>query len=204
MSQNFLSCDRDQAMLLPPVVSDWLPDEHLARFVIGVVDELDLSAIYGVYRADGHGRPPHDPAMMCALLLYSYAVGVRSSRKIERRCVEDVPSRVIAANRVPDHATIARFRAGHQDALSGLFVQVLELCREAGMVAVGTVAVDSTKLAADASMGENCTHARLEEQAEQILGEAAAIDAREDQLYGDARGDELPACRSGHPPGPDP
>src|SRR5215469_5280766 len=111
MGPNFLSCDREQVMLLPPSVADWLPERHLARFVLDVVDQLDLGGIYGYYRADGHGRPAHDPAMMSALLLYNYALGVRSSRVIERRCVEDVPCRVIAANRAPDHATIARFRA---------------------------------------------------------------------------------------------
>jgi transposase len=192
MAQNFLSCDREQVMLLPASVSEWLPAGHLARFVIGVVDELDLGAIYASYREDGHGRAAHDPAMMTALLLYNYAVGVRSSRMIERRCVEDVACRVLAANRMPDHATIARFRSRHQDALSALFFDVLALCRDAGMVNVGTVAVDSTKLAADASMGANRTHEGLRREAQRILGEAADIDAREDELFGERRGDELP------------
>ena len=146
MGQNFLSCDREQVMLLPPSVADWLPEGHLARFVIEVVGQLDLGAIYGYYRADGHGRPAHDPGMMVALVLYNYAVGVRSSRAIERRCAEDVACRVITANRAPDHATIARFRVRHERELSELFFQVLALCRDAGMVRVGTVAVDSTKL----------------------------------------------------------
>lgn len=180
-------------MLLPPSVGEWLPEGHLARFVIGVVEELDLAAVYAAYRSDGHGHPAHEPAMMTALLLYNYAVGVRSSRLIERRCVEDVACRVIAANRAPDHATIARFRARHEEALSGLFYEVLALCREAGMVRVGTVAVDSTKLAADASLGANRTREGLRAEAERILGEAAEIDAREDELYGERRGDELPA-----------
>jgi transposase len=192
MPQNFIACDREQEMLLPPRVVDWLPVDHLARFVIAVVEQLDLAAMYAVYRRDGHGRPAHDPAMMTALLLYNYAVGVRSSRAIERRCVEDVACRVIAANRAPDHATIARFRARHQDALSGLFVDVLALCREAGMVRVGTVAVDSTKLAADASANANRTHEQLRAEAERILGEAAEVDAREDEWFGERRGDELP------------
>jgi transposase len=192
MAQNFLSCDREQAMLLPPSVAEWLPAGHLARFVIEVVDQLDLGAIYAAYREDGHGRPAHDPAMMTALLLYNYAVGVRSARAIERRCVEDVACRVIAANRAPDHATIARFRARHQDSLSELFFDVLALCRDAGMVNVGTIAVDSTKLAANASLGANRTHEALRAEAERILEEAAEIDAREDELFGDRRGDELP------------
>jgi transposase len=193
MAQNFLSCDRDQVLLLPPDLAEWLPAGHLARFVIETVGQLDLEGIYGYYRVDGHGRPAHDPAMMTALVLYNYAVGVRSSRAIERRCVEDVPCRVIAANRAPDHATIARFRVRHQDAISALFFQVLELCRDAGMVSVGTVAVDSTKLAANASAAQNRTLDGLREEARRIVEEAGEIDAREDELYGDKRGDELPA-----------
>ena len=194
MAQNFLSCDREQAMLLPPSVSEWWPEDHLAWFVLGVVERLDLGVFYAAYRADGRGRPAHDPGMMVALLLYNYAVGVCSSRAIERRCVEDVPCRVIAANRVPDHTTIARFRAGFEDALSELFVDVLALCAQAGLVAVGTVAVDSTKLAANASADRNLSYERLQAEARRILGEAAEIDAREDELFGDRRGDELPAA----------
>jgi transposase len=192
MGQNFLSCDREQVMLLPASVADWVPAGHLARFVIEVVGQLDLGGIYGYYRADGRGRPAHDPAMMVQLLLYNYAVGVRSSRAIERRCVEDVACRMIAANRAPDHATIARFRERHEQGLSDLFLQLLALCQDAGMVRVGTVAVDSTKLAADASMGRNLSYDGLRAQAQRILGEAAEIDAREDELFGERRGDELP------------
>ncbi|HWF73560.1 MAG TPA: transposase [Solirubrobacteraceae bacterium] len=192
MAQKFLSCDRDQVMLLPPDMAEWLPEGHLARFVIEVVDQLDLSAIYGWYRVDGHGRPAHDPAMMTALLLFNYSVGVCSSRAIERRCVEDVACRVLAANRRPDHATIARFRVRHQAELSELFFQVLELCKDAGMVRVGTVAVDSTKLAANASLGANRTHQQLRLEAERLLGQAAETDAREDDQFGECRGDELP------------
>lgn len=193
MAQNFLSCDRQQAMLLPVSVADWLPESHLARFVVEVVERVDLSAFYAVYRADGSGRAAHDPAMMVALVLYNYAVGVRSSRAIEQRCVEDVASRFVAANRAPDHVTINRFRSRHQDALSGLFGDVLGLCAQAGMIRVGTVAIDSTKLAADASMGQNRTLEGLRAEAERILKEAIEIDAAEDELYGDRRGDELPA-----------
>jgi transposase len=192
MAQNFLSCDREQAMLLPASVSDWLPEGHLARFVVEVVERLDLGAFYGVYREDGSGRPAHDPTMMVALVLFNYAVGVRSSRAIERRCIEDVACRYVAANRVPDHVTINRFRGRHQDALSGLFADVLALCAQAGMVRVGVVAVDSTKLAADASLGANRTYEGLEAEARRIVEEAGAVDAAEDELYGEARGDELP------------
>jgi transposase len=193
MPQNFLSCDRGQAMLLPASVSDWLPEGHLARFVVDVVERLDLTAFYAAYRADGSGRPAHDPAMMVALVLFNYAVGVRSSRAIERRCVEDVACRFVAANRAPDHVTINRFRSRHQAALSELFGEVLALCVRAGMARVGTVAIDSTKLAADASLGANRSYDGLRAEAQRILEEAAAVDAAEDELYGEARGDELPA-----------
>src|SRR5256885_4500376 len=108
--QRFIPVDREQQWLMPPSLREWLPDDHLAWFVIECVDGLDLQAFYGAYRADGQGRPAHDPGMMVTLLLYSYAVGERSSRRIERRCVEDVATRVIAANHAPDFSTICRFR----------------------------------------------------------------------------------------------
>ena len=145
MPQNFLSCDRDQPMLLPPDLRDWLDEDHLAWFVIEAIEELDLEPFYAAYRADGHGRAAHEPKMMLTLLAYAYAVGERSSRGIERRCREDVAFRVICANQVPDHATIARFRVRHQEALADLFGQVLGLCAEAGLVEVGVIAVDGTQ-----------------------------------------------------------
>ena len=193
MAQRFIGCDRDQVLLLPPDLRDWLPAGHLAHFVLETVEGLDLAAFYGAYRADGNGRPAHDPAMMVALLLYAYAVGERSSRRIERRCVEDVAFRVIAANRAPDHATVARFRVRHGERLAGLFGDVLVLCAKAGLVSVGTVALDGTKLAANASLAANRGYGALRREAERILEEAAGVDAAEDALYGDARGDELPA-----------
>jgi transposase len=189
MGQHFVSGDREQALLLPPDVRDWLPGDHLALFVIEAVQELDLAAFYGRYRRDGWGRPAYDPGVMVALVLYAYAVGVRSARAIERRCVEDVAFRVVAANLAPDHATIARFRAGHERALGELFGQVLALCARAGMVRAGVVAVDSTKVHANASGAANMD---FEELAREILKEAAEIDAAEDARYGDKRGDELP------------
>jgi transposase len=192
MAQNFLSCDRDQVLLLPLDMGEWLPAGHLARFVIETVEQLDLSGVYGYYRWDGHGRPAHDPAMMTALVLYAYAVGVRSSRQIERCCVQDVAFRVISANRQPDHATVARFLVRHREALSELFFGVLELCGRAGMVNVGRVAVDSTKLAANASVQQSRTYEGLREEAERIIEEAIETDRREDELYGEKRGDELP------------
>jgi transposase len=189
MAQNFLACDREQAYLMPPSLRDWLAGDQLAWCVIDAVAEMDLSAILGAYRADGHGRAAYDPAMMVALLLYAYAVGERSSRAIERRCQLDVAFRVICANQTPDHATIARFRARHQDALGGLFGQVLGLCGRAGMVSLGVIALDGTKVHANASGLANRTYAQI---AAEILAEADAVDAAEDARFGERRGDELP------------
>src|SRR5215212_882940 len=128
MAQNFIACDREQELLLPPSLRDWLPDEHLAWFVLDAVGEMDLGAFYASYRDDGWGRAAHDPAMMVALFVYAYAIGVRSSRAIERRCQEDVAFRVITANQAPDHATIARFRVRHEVAIAELSGEVLALC----------------------------------------------------------------------------
>jgi transposase len=189
MAQNFLGCDREQDLLLPPSLRDWLPEEHLAWFVIEAVGEMDLSAFYVSYRQDGWGRAAHDPAMMVALFVYAYAIGVRSSRGIERHCRDDVAFRVITASQAPDHATIARFRVRHERAIAGLFGEVLALCAKAGLVEVGVVAVDGTKIAAAAT--ERATRS-YEQIAKEILEEAARIDAAEDELYGEARGDELP------------
>src|SRR5215218_7298025 len=189
MAQNFIACDREQELLLPPSLREWLPEGHLAWFVIDAVGQLDLSAFYVGCRVDGHGRPAHDPAMMMALLLYCYAIGERSSRRIERRCVEDVATRVICANQAPDHTTIARFRQRHEAALGELFGDVLALCAEAGLVNVGVIAIDGTKVHANASQHANRDYERL---AREILEEADAVDAEEDERFGDARGDELP------------
>src|SRR5256886_11197897 len=153
MEKIFLQCAREQPLLLPPDLHDWLEEDHLAWFVIEAIEELDVDAFYASYRSDGHGRAAHEPKMMLTLLTYAYAVGERSSRAIERRCREDVAFRVICANQAPDHATIARFRVHHEDALAGLFGQVLGLCGQAGIVDVGVVAVDGTNLAANASDG---------------------------------------------------
>jgi transposase len=189
MPQNFRSCDRDQALLLSPDLRDWLEEDHLAWFVLDSVDELDLEPFYSAYRADGHGACAHDPKMMVGLLAYAYCVGERSSRGIERRCREDVAFRVICANQAPDHATIARFRVRHQEALAGLFSQVLGLCAKGGLVEVGVLAVDGSKFRAAASDGAIATY---EDLAAEILTEAAEIDAAEDARFGTARGDELP------------
>ena len=179
---------------------EWLPDGHLAWLVIETVEQLDLSALKAGYRLGGVGRAAYDPAMLIAVLLYAYAVGVRSSRSIEQACETDVAFRVIAANQRPDHATLARFRAAHQDTLEGLHVQVLGLCVSAGLVDPKVVAIDSTKLAANASASANVTREQLERLARDTFAEAARIDAAEDARYGaDRRGDE-PA--EGWEPGP--
>lgn len=193
MAQNFLSCDREQELLLPPSLRDWLGEEHFVWGVLDAVETIDLAGFYGAYRADGHGRAAHDPAMMVALLLYSYACGERSSRAIERRCREDVPTRVICANRAPDHTTIARFRVRHEQALAQTFTQVLALCARAGLVSVGVLALDGTAINANASREATRSYDAIRQEVDRMLGEAAAVDAAEDEQFGDARGDELPA-----------
>jgi transposase len=189
MPQSFIACDREQDLLLPPSLREWLPEDHLAWFVLAMIEEIDLSAFYGAYRGDGHGRAGHEPGVVLALLLYAYCKGQRSSRVIERECVEDVAYRVIAANQRPDHTTIARFRQRHEAALADLFGQVLGLCAEAGLVKVGVVAIDGTKVYANASQ-----HAArdYEQLAREILAEAGEVDRKEDEQYGEKRGDELP------------
>jgi transposase len=191
VAENFLGCDRDQELLLPPGLREWLPQDHLAWFVLDAVDEIDLSAFYGAYREDGWGRAAFEPAMMVARLLYAYAVGERSSRAIKRRCREDVAFRVITANGIPDQATIARFRARHEQALAATFT--LALCARAGLVSVGVVALDGGLLAGNASPRATRSYAAIRVEVEQILSEAAEADADEDERLGEARGDELPA-----------
>jgi transposase len=189
MAQNFIGCDRDQSFLLPPDVRDWLPDGHLAWFVLDAVAGMDLSEFYGAYRRDGVGRRAYDPAMVVALLLYGYSRGVRSARAIERACVEDVAFKMIAMLETPDHATIARFVARHELALAALFGQVLGLCAQAGLVRPGVVAIDGTKMAGNASRESTRDFGQI---AREIIAEAIATDEAEDELYGQERGDELP------------
>jgi len=197
MAKGFRPVDRDQPFLLPPDVREWLPAGHLVWFVIDAVAALDLSrwVVRQTPRGSWAGRAAYDPAMLLGLLIYGYATGVRSSRRIERACTEDVAFRVACAQDAPDHATIARFRREHfadPQAMEDLFGQVLVWAARAGLGKLGLIALDGTKVAAAASKDANRTEERLRELAVQILAEAAAVDAAEDELYGDARGDELP------------
>ena len=174
---------------MPPSLTEWLPDDHLVWTVLGAVGEMDLDRFYAVYRLGGAGRPAYDPAMLVALLLYAYARGNRSSRAIERECLEDVAYKVITTMRTPDHSTIAEFRRRHEAEIGELFEDVLGLCREAGLVSVGVIAIDGTKIKANASINANRTYRQV---VTDILREADEIDRLEDELSGDARGDELP------------
>src|SRR5438067_3332035 len=189
MALNFVSCDREQLLLMPPSLTEWLPENHLVWTILGAVEAMDLTRFEEGYRLGAAGRPAYDPAMMVALLLYSYARGNRSSRGIERACWEDVAYKVITGMRCPDHSTIAEFRRRHEAEVAELFDDVLGLCREAGLVSVGVITVDGTKIKANASMDQNRSYSGL---VKDILREAEEVDQREDELYGDRRGDELP------------
>jgi len=216
MSAPFRPYNPDQALLLPPSLKEWLPEGHLASFLLDVVRELDLSAIYAHYDFEenhdekgqvvGHraksnrGSPAYEPRMMTGLLLYGYVTGVTSSRAIERKCIEDVAFRVLSGDQKPDHDTVASYRRIHLLALEGLFLQVLRLCQEAGLVKLGHVALDGTKVKANASKHKAMSYGRMKEkepelarQVRELLARAEATDQEEDQRYGKGkRGDELP------------
>jgi transposase len=191
----------DQLFLMPPSVKDWLPSEHLAHFIVDVVANLDLTAITNVYEREERGFPPYHPMMMVKVMLYAYCIGLPSSRRIERGLVEDVALRYLAANNTPDFRTISDFRKRHLEALRGLFGQVLHLCQKAGMVKLGHVALDGTKMKANASKHKAMsysrmkkTEAQLQAEVDELLRRADEIDEAEDAEYGrDKRGDELPA-----------
>jgi len=202
MGQNFIPDTVNQTLLFPPSLHDWLPEGHLARFLLDVVSALDLSAIYTSYREkDGRGQAAYAPEMMVRLLLYGYASGVYSSRKIQTRTFEDVAFRFLSGDQHPDHATLAEFRRRHLEALSGLFTQALLLCSEAGLVKLGHVSIDGTRIKANASKHKamsykhmNQTEARLKLEIDALLAAAEKTDAEEDAQYGkDRNGDELPA-----------
>src|SRR5262245_59790849 len=200
MSKTFREWSLDQALLLPPSVHDFVPAGHLSRFVVTLVtEELDLSAILASYRGE-KGQPPYHPAMMVALLLYGYAVGVYSSRRIAKACEERVDFMAIVALDAPDFRTISEFRRRHLAGLSALFVQVLRLCERAGLVKLGHVALHGTKIKANASKHKAMSYERMSQRAAELQAEvdgwlraADAADAAEDEAFGaDKRGDEMP------------
>jgi len=179
-------------MLLPPDLLEWLPANHLALFYVDAVASLDTSAVVSCYELGGVGRQAYDPQMLTTLLMYAYSQGVMSSRKIEQRCHTDVAFRVICANNIPDHCTISRFRSRCGDQLSGLFGAVLGLCHQAGMVKVGVVSIDGTKIAAQASLQRNYSQEHLRRLAAELVDQAGHVDDDEDDQFGDSCGDELP------------
>jgi len=201
VGKNYRPYYPDEELLLPPSLRDWLPENHLAYFVSDVVDNLDLSAMDAVYGDEKRGQPPYDPLMMTKVLVYGYCVGVFSSRKIERRLVEDIAFRVLAADNQPNFRTISDFRKIHLKTLAGLFEQVLQIALEAGAMKVGRVALDGTKVKANASKHKAMSYDRMQEkekqlkaEVKQLLEQAEAADAEEDARYGkDRTGDELPA-----------
>ena len=200
MSKTYLPYDPDQQLLLPAALQEWLPDDHLAYFISDVVDQLDLSEITARYEQERRGAPPYHPRMMVKVLLYGYCIGVASSRRIAQRLHEDIAFRVLAANNAPDFRTISDFRKDHRAALSGLFLQVLGFCQRAGMVKLGHVALDGTKVRANASKHKAMSYKRMKEKEAQLSAEVAEllrraqeVDEEEDRRYGkDQRGDELP------------
>ncbi len=200
MSKTYREWSPDQAYMFPPSPRDWLPEDDLVYFIVETVATLDLSPIFAHYERELRGQPPFHPRMMVALLLYCYATGTRSSRKIMRRCQTDVACRVIVGEDVPDFRTLSDFRKTHLARLEGLFLEVLKLCAVAGLTRVGTIALDGTKIKANASRHKAMSYDRMKEEekrlAEEIarlMAEAEATDAAEDQTHGqDCRGDELP------------
>jgi transposase len=192
MARDYIPVDRDQQFLIPPDIRDWLPENHLVWWLLDVVARLDTTLLHASRRRGAQGRAGYDPDMLLAVLIYSYCTKVRSSRQIERLCETDVAFRVICANRVPDHTTIARFRQEHARAARRLFAQVLELCAQAGLAQVGVVALDGTKIAANASRAANRDRRWLEGEIARMFDEAEETDRDEDDRYGPRRGDELP------------
>ena len=193
MAFDYIPVDRDQQFLLPPDLREWLPAGHLVWFVLDVVARVDTSGLHARHPREGVGRRAYDPEMLLALLVYAYCTGQRSSRQIERLCEVDVAYRVICANTVPDHTTIARFRQGHQAEAVRLFTDVLMLCASCGLAKVGVIAVDGTKIAGAASLRANRTRAQIEAEVAKMMSEADQVDAGEDDLFGGDRGDSLPA-----------
>jgi len=193
MANFYREPDRRQRFLLPMDMSDWVPDTDMVHLLLDAVMLMDLSAFEVHYTKRGSGAPPFAPWMLVCVLLYAYANGQRSSRKIERLCERDAGFRMIVGSEVPDHSVIARFRKRHRKDLEALFVEVLRLCHAAGLVRVGVVSLDGTKVQANAALSANRTAASLADAVAAMLAEAEAVDAEENKLFGDRRGDELPA-----------
>lgn len=196
MAKSYRPVDRDQGFLLPPDMRQWLPADHLVWFVLDMIEQLDISAFEAHRRVGGAGTVGFDPRMLAGLLVYAYCHGVRSSREIERLCHTDVAFRVLCAQDGPDHCTIARFRAQCGEAFEVLFTQVLQVAAGAGLAHFGTVAIDGTKIAANASLEANRSRGWLAEQVATMTAEAASVDAAEDRqaaLDGEARTDRVPA-----------
>jgi transposase len=192
VAREYRPVDRGQQFLLPPDLRDWLPQEHLAWFVLRVIEEMDTAPFHRLSRRGGVGRQGYDPQMLLAVLLYAYAVGVRSSRQVERLCQTDVAFRVLCAQDAPDHTTLARFRQAHESAFTHLFSEILLLCSRAGLGRLGLVAVDGTKMTADASRDATVDEQRARAAAEAVVAEAEEVDSAEDAQFGSARGDEVP------------
>ncbi len=193
MAYNFIEYNREQHYLMPPNVKEWLPEADLSWFVIDAVEQMELKEFYSKYRGDGCGGAAFNPKMMVGLLIYGYSLGERSSRRIEILCGRDVGFRVVTANQTPDHSTISRFRRKYEKELEGLFIKVLKICTEVEIFKVGTIALDGTKMEANASLSSNRTYKYIEAEVKKIFEEAEQSDTDEDNLYGKAnRGDELP------------
>ena len=209
MNKRFRVCTLDQQFLLPPSLQDWLPEDHLARFVADVMNELDLSQIYAKYeRSDGRGLSAYHPLLLTRLLLYGYCIGISSSRKLEKATYDNVAFRYLAADQHPDHDTLASFRQEHLDALAGLFVQALKLCQKAGLVKLGNVAIDGTKIMANASTRRSVSYQKISEreqywqnEVQRLLKQAQQTDQQEDQRFGQGQSaaalpDELARAQS--------
>jgi len=191
MARGFIAGDRNQLFLLPPSVDKWVPVNHMVRFIWDIVKQMNLTAFYFSYRTEG--RPPYDPAMMLAVPIYAYCRGRRSSRKISKACEEELPYRRLTGNTVPDHCAISRFRSRHEKLMKTVFSEILSVCAEAGLVRVGDVYLDGTKIKGKASLWANRTVDQLDKEIEQMLEEARVADEEDDRRFGPTRrGDELP------------
>lgn len=200
MTRKFRPCDPNQIMLLPPSLDEWLPEDHLIHFIDDIVDSLDISAMLSVYERELRGFPPYHPAMLLKVLIYAYSTGTYSSRKIAKACQENAAYRMLSANQFPDFRTISDFRKRHLAAFENLFLQVLHICSESGMVKLGHIALDGTRIKANAAKHKAMSYGRMKQDSEKLrkeirdlLRQVEHVDEREDRRYGSTRGDGLPA-----------